>query len=158
MAEPRRQEEQLYNTDPGEIQNDNANRYESDLEIQNRPQLVEDAYRDRSFNNRNVQSPSRTSDALQNADLPTSLFSSADIDDLRMRWGKVQTSFVDEPRWAVQEADKLVATATERLTERFANERSTMEKQWDRGDDVSTEDLRLALQRYRTFFDRLLNV
>jgi hypothetical protein len=75
-----------------------------------------------------------------------------------MRWGSVQTGFVDEPRWAVQEADKLVATVVDRLTASFSNERSTLEKQWDRGEDVSTEELRLALQRYRTFFDRLLNV
>jgi len=70
----------------------------------------------------------------------------------------VQTGFVDEPRRAVEEADKLVATVMKRLAESFATERSNLEKQWDRGDNVSTEDLRVALQRYRTFFDRLLNV
>jgi hypothetical protein len=98
----------------------------------------------------------------------TELFSTADVGDLRQRWGNVQTAFVDEPRWAVQdvdeprwavqEADKLVATVVDRLTERFANERSSLERQWDSGEEVSTEDLRIALQRYRAFFDRLLNV
>jgi hypothetical protein len=64
---------------------------------------------------------------------------------------------VDEPRKAVEEADKLVASVMKRLAEGFANERSKLEKQWDRGDNVSTEDLRVALQRYRSFFDRLLS-
>jgi hypothetical protein len=69
----------------------------------------------------------------------------------------VQASFVDEPRKAVQEADNLVASVMKRLAEGFAKERSALEQQWDSGDNVSTEDLRVALQRYRSFFDRLLN-
>ena len=85
------------------------------------------------------------------------LFSAADIGDLRGRWSNIQADFVDEPRRSVEEADKLVATVMQRLAEGFANERSNLEKQWDRGDSVSTEDLRVALQRYRSFFDRLLN-
>ena len=96
--------------------------------------------------------------SLQIVDSPMALFSTADVGDLRTRWANVQTGFVDEPRWAVQEADKLVGTVVDRLTEGFASERSALEKQWDRGDSVSTEELRLALQRYRTFFDRLLRV
>jgi hypothetical protein len=87
----------------------------------------------------------------------TPLFSESDVTELRTRWSHVQTGFVDEPRRAVEEADKLVASVMKRLAEGFANERTTLEKQWDRGDHVSTEDLRVALQRYRSFFDRLLN-
>jgi hypothetical protein len=87
----------------------------------------------------------------------TPLFTDSDVSDLRSRWSNVQTSFVDEPRKAVEEADKLVAAVMKRLAEGFANERSSLEKQWDRGDNVSTEDLRVAFQRYRSFFDRLLN-
>jgi hypothetical protein len=87
----------------------------------------------------------------------TPLFSESDIGDLQGRWSSVQTSFVDEPRRAVEEADKLVATVMQRLAEGFANERSSLEKQWDRGDNISTEDLRVAMQRYRSFFDRLLH-
>jgi hypothetical protein len=87
---------------------------------------------------------------------PTPLFAETDINDLRMRWSNVQAGFVDEPRRAVEDADKLVATAMERLAEGFANERSALERQWSSGDQVSTEDLRVALQRYRSFFDRLL--
>ena len=78
--------------------------------------------------------------------------------DLRPRWADIQAGFVDEPRRAVEKADALVADAVRRLAEAFARARSDLEHSWDRGDDVSTEDLRLALRRYRTFFDRMLQV
>ena len=84
------------------------------------------------------------------------LFPENEAGELRRRWDSVQASFVDEPRRAVEQADELVANAMKRLAETFANERATLESQWDRGDSVSTEDLRLALQRYRSFFGRLL--
>jgi len=86
------------------------------------------------------------------------LFPSEELSGLRSRWKEIQTAFVDEPRKAVEQADGLVASAMKRLAEVFANERAGLEKQWDRGDSVSTEDLRVALQRYRSFFDRLLSV
>jgi hypothetical protein len=86
------------------------------------------------------------------------LFSDFDIDDLRSRWSNVQAGFVDSPRRSVQQADELVAAVMQRLANGFAEERSSLEKQWDRGDNVSTEELRVALQRYRSFFARLLNV
>jgi hypothetical protein len=88
----------------------------------------------------------------------TPLFPNNEVENLRTRWKEVQTAFVDEPRRAVEQADGLVASAMKRLAEVFAEERSKLEKQWDRGDTVSTEDLRVALQRYRTFFHRLLSV
>jgi hypothetical protein len=77
---------------------------------------------------------------------------------LRESWTDVQAAFVDEPRQAVQRADELVATAIKELADTFARERSSLEQQWDRGGDVSTEDLRVALTRYRSFFHRLLNM
>jgi hypothetical protein len=86
------------------------------------------------------------------------LFSDSERGDFRSHWSKVQTGFVDEPRRTVEDADKLVPSVMQRLTEDFANERSGLEKQWDRGDNVSTEDLRVAVQRYRSFFDRLLQL
>jgi len=89
---------------------------------------------------------------------PVPLFSESEMGDFRSQWSKVQTGFVDEPRRTVEEADKLVAAVMQRLAEGFANERSGLEKQWESGDNVSTEDLRLALQRYRSFFDRLLKL
>jgi hypothetical protein len=88
----------------------------------------------------------------------TPLLPENEVGDLRSRWDNIQTSFVDEPRRAVQDADALVARAMKRLAEVFASERSQLESQWDRGDDVSTEDLRVALQRYRSFFGRLLSI
>ena len=86
------------------------------------------------------------------------LFSQEEAGTLRARWDAIQVGFVDEPRRAVEEADSLVATAMKRLAEQFAEERSKLEGQWDRGGDVSTEDLRVALRRYRSFFGRLLAV
>ena len=70
----------------------------------------------------------------------------------------MQTSFVDEPRRAVEQADELVAGVMKRLAETFARERANLEHQWDRGEDVTTEDLRVVMQRYRSFFDRLLSI
>ena len=89
---------------------------------------------------------------------PMPLFSESEMGDFRSQWSKLQSAFVDEPRRTVEDADKLVASVMQRLAEGFANERSGLEKQWDRGDNVSTEDLRVALQRYRSFFDRLLKL
>jgi hypothetical protein len=79
-------------------------------------------------------------------------------EDLRTRWDRIQTAFVDEPRTGVQEADELVNTAIQRLSESFTNAKNNLERQWDRGDQVNTEDLRLALRKYRAFFQRILAV
>ena len=86
------------------------------------------------------------------------LLSSEESKGLRARWDAVQVGFVDEPRQAVEQADALVTAALTRLSEMFAEERARIVGRWDRGDDVSTEDLRLALKRYRSFFGRLLSV
>lgn len=75
----------------------------------------------------------------------------------RRRWEEVQTRFVDEPRGAVEDADGLVANLMQQLAKGFAQERERLEAQWGRGEDISTEDLRVALQRYRSFFQRLLS-
>lgn len=88
----------------------------------------------------------------------TPLFPNDELEGLRARWTGIQGAFVDEPRKAVQQADALVASAMQRLAEVFSSERTKLEQQWDQGDNVSTEDLRLALQRYRSFFHRLLSV
>ncbi|HWQ53081.1 MAG TPA: hypothetical protein VN442_05315 [Bryobacteraceae bacterium] len=88
----------------------------------------------------------------------TLLFSPSEAESMRARWSDIQAGFVDEPRKAVEHADSLVADCIRRLAESFAEERKKLEQQWDRGGDVSTEDLRVALQRYRSFFTRLLSV
>jgi hypothetical protein len=85
------------------------------------------------------------------------LFAREDSDRFRSQWQEIQGHFVDDPRRAVEEGDALVATLMQQLAETFADERSSLERQWDREGDVSTEDLRIALQRYRSFFDRLLS-
>jgi hypothetical protein len=89
---------------------------------------------------------------------PTPLLVADETHTFRSRWDSIQTGFVDEPRHSVEQADSLVAEVMKRLAETFAEERSKLEGQWSRGDNVSTEDLRLALQRYRSFFDRLLSM
>jgi hypothetical protein len=90
-------------------------------------------------------------------DSETALFSETDAGALSQQWESIQAGFVDEPRRAVERADQLVSEAIDRLTETFARERSRLEQQWSRGDAASTEDLRVALQRYRSFFQRLLS-
>jgi hypothetical protein len=103
-------------------------------------------------------SPRPQTSATNAAAASTPLFTSAETADLRARWDSIQVGFVDEPRRAVQEADALVSSTTKRLADFFAGERQKLERQWDRGTDISTEDLRLTLHRYRSFFTRLLSV
>jgi hypothetical protein len=86
-----------------------------------------------------------------------SLLPQQDDAELRVRWEEIQTRFVDDPRQAVEEADALVAGVMQSLAEGFAQAREQLEGQWSRGEDVGTEDLRVALQRYRSFFQRLLS-
>jgi hypothetical protein len=85
-----------------------------------------------------------------------SLLGANDTEGFRARWTDVQTGFVDEPRRAVEQADGLVAELMQHLATTFADERTRLEGQWDSGDDVQTDDLRAAFQRYRSFFERLL--
>lgn len=89
---------------------------------------------------------------------PVSLFADAAVKDYRDQWSSIQTGFVDEPRKAVEEADNLVKSVLNKLSESFTQERQTLANQWSRGDNVSTEDLRITFRRYRSFFDRLLSV
>jgi hypothetical protein len=88
----------------------------------------------------------------------TALFEPTTLTQFNERWSEIQTGFVDEPRRAVQQADALVSDVIKRIAGSFGSQRAELERQWDRGDDVSIEDLRLALQRYRSFFSRLLTV
>jgi hypothetical protein len=88
----------------------------------------------------------------------TPLLSPGETKEFRVRWDTIQVGFVDEPRRAVEQADNLVAGAMKRLAEIFAEERAKLEGQWDREDSVSTENLRLALCRYRSFLGRRLSV
>jgi hypothetical protein len=87
-----------------------------------------------------------------------SLLADNDLSGLRSRWDDVQAAFVDNPKECVQKADILVAEVVEQLTTGFSDARSRLEAQWARGESASTEDLRVALTRYREFFQRLLSV
>ena len=86
------------------------------------------------------------------------LFAQSDLSELRSRWNDVQATFVDDPKDCVAKADGLVSDAVDQLTTGFAHARSRLEEQWAKGEEASTEDLRVALKRYRDFFDRLLAV
>jgi hypothetical protein len=87
-----------------------------------------------------------------------SLFAEGELLGLRSRWDEVQSGFVDDPKECVQKADGLVSDVVDQLTTGFSEARSRLEAQWARGEEASTEDLRLALKRYREFFERLLAV
>lgn len=86
------------------------------------------------------------------------LFADNDLADFRARWAGVQAAFVDDPKDCVHKADALVSDLVDQLTRGFAGARSRLEEQWARGEQASTEDLRLALMHYREFFERLLAV
>jgi hypothetical protein len=88
----------------------------------------------------------------------SALFADDECHALWKRWDDIQAGFVDEPRRAVQDADSLVAETMQQLANTFSRERGNLEQQWGRGDNVSTEDLRIAFRRYRSFFKRLLSV
>jgi hypothetical protein len=110
-----------------------------------------------TFASESAASQTTVAGAQTNGRNESPLFAENELRDFRARWDQVQTSFVDEPRHAVEQADTLVATVVKRIAEQFAEERSKLEKQWDRGDNVSTEELRQGFKRYRAFFDRLLS-
>ena len=92
------------------------------------------------------------------AERPSPLFHDQALAGYRTRWSGIQTGFVDEPRRAVEEADALVSELTTRLAQNFADERKRLEDRWGRAENVSTEDLRQAMRRYRSFFERLLTI
>jgi hypothetical protein len=87
-----------------------------------------------------------------------SLFDSNAAEKFRTRWLGIQSKFVDDPRDSVKQADELVADVIQSITTNFAERRGAMEKVWNGGGNTSTEDLRLTLQHYRSFFERLLSL
>ena len=132
------------------------------------PTNAENADDERADRPHRSDSPTSTTEVAKETERPErsatsddaaiTLFPEKEANDFHSRWTDIQTGFVDEPRRSVEQADALVAEVIKRLANSFAEERSRLEGQWGRGDDVSTEDLRVALRRYRSFFDRLLNV
>jgi hypothetical protein len=106
------------------------------------------------------QRPDRADEVERRDDMVpnNALFPAPEIARLRNQWTEIQSGFVDEPRNAVKGADSLVGEVLKSLSETFAKERARLESQWDHDGDVTTEDFRVALRRYRTFFDRLLSI
>ncbi|MET8429556.1 hypothetical protein [Nocardia sp. NPDC004860] len=84
------------------------------------------------------------------------LLTTEDEEGFRVRWQEIQNKFVDDPRDAVHAADTLVANVMQTLATTFAEHKQELEGQWNRGEQADTEDLRMALRRYRSFFNRLL--
>jgi len=107
---------------------------------------------------RDIQREMPHKEVNDNSNQRAALFEQSVLSEFNTRWTDIQTGFVDEPRRAVQQADTLVQDVIKRIADSFGNERSQLEQQWDRGDQVSTEGLRVALQRYRSFFSRLLSL
>ncbi|HEV7906773.1 MAG TPA: hypothetical protein VGP03_01405 [Pseudonocardiaceae bacterium] len=91
-------------------------------------------------------------------DASAPLFTEDEVTRFRAEWRDLQADFVDSPQQAVQQADALVAQVMQTLAATFAEHKSTLEGQWSRGEEVQTEDLRLALRQYRSFFHQLLAV
>jgi hypothetical protein len=102
--------------------------------------------------------PAEVPSAERESSTAEMLFADHELAELRARWAGVQASFVDDPQDCVQKADVLVSDLVDQLTTGFAQARSHLEEQWARGQEASTEDLRLALMHYREFFERLLAV
>ncbi|HEY2984359.1 MAG TPA: hypothetical protein VGJ38_09420 [Jatrophihabitantaceae bacterium] len=100
--------------------------------------------------------PSATDDTGANREPSTPLLEGDELHGVIERWREIQAQFVDEPRTVVREADALVADLMQRLARMFAGEREQLESRLASGDSASTEDLRQGLQRYRSFFERLL--
>jgi hypothetical protein len=88
----------------------------------------------------------------------TAIFPRTETEGFRSRWNDIQADFVDSPRQSVEKADELVGAIIQRLAEVFSAEQEKLESNWGTGGDISTEGLRQALQRYRSFFDRLLSL
>jgi hypothetical protein len=105
-----------------------------------------------------MQMQQRMDAQQQDSEPLAALFAQDVAHDFRSRWDAVQIGFVDDPRRAVQQADELVAQVMKSLAETFAQQRASIEAEVGQADQASTENLRVALRRYRSFFQRLLSL
>jgi hypothetical protein len=96
--------------------------------------------------------------SMSDRDTLEPLFETDEAKKFRTQWLNIQSKFVDDPRESVKQADELVASVLKSVTMSFSDRRVGLEQQWNSGGDISTEDLRVALKRYRSFFDRLLTL
>lgn len=123
-----------------------------------RSDLQHDVASQRTEGTEHLERSAHTQRPGHESDVDGKLFADDELAGLRARWDAVQAGFVDDPKDCVQKADGLVADLVQQLTTGFGQARSRLEEQWGRGEDASTEDLRVALKRYRSFFERLLSV
>jgi hypothetical protein len=133
-----------------------------DMPVEDVPrEQVEDEYEERNERpERRVEEkvPQTTASAEKIEDQLEPLFEDEAAQKFRTRWLAIQSKFVDDPRDSVKQADDLVADIIKNVTMNFANRRVALEKQWNIGENVSTEDMRVTLKRYRAFFERLLTL
>ena len=126
-------------------------------EVELRETSEEQMRREQIAEDRPVENENRTPTERINEELEP-LFEDDESKKFHTQWLNIQSKFVDNPRESVREADELVAGVLKSVTMGFHNRRSSLEKQWNSGGNISTEDLRVALKRYRSFFDRLLTL
>src|SRR5215831_10541491 len=163
MAEPRKREGDFRPGDPREEANvedpnlRNTTRFRGETRMP--PERVRDERRevarpDESSNPQRKPMAVRTAEIVEDQG-QSQWFGRPELEEYRSRWISIQTAFVDAPRQAVKDAADLIQALIRKLSDSFTDERERLTKQWDRGEQVSTEDLRVTLQRYRTYFDRL---
>ena len=129
-----------------------------DATAEDMPLTREDELDDEAAVSTGSETPSSTDRLTAENEAREPLLPAEQSDRFEQRWHEIQASFVDEPRRSVEQADTLVAELMQELASGFSETRSRLEAQWDNeGDDASTEDLRVALTRYRSFFNRLLS-
>jgi hypothetical protein len=125
-------------------------------ELEHRERMERTERDERRDGERVVENRPATNDPAQEELLP--LFEEDAARKFRSRWLTIQSKFVDDPRDAVKQADDLVADIIKNVTMSFSDRRVGLEKQWNSGENISTEDMRVALKRYRSFFERLLSL
>jgi len=127
--------------------------------VENDRQMEEQTTEDRSPRNSSREERASDRPAMDTrAERLVPLFEGGAAEKFRSRWVAIQSKFVDDPSDAVKQADELVADVIENVTRSFADRRGSLEQQWNGGAKASTEDLRIALKQYRSFFDRLLTL
>lgn len=149
------------NRSESDVDVDRGERYSTSEATASSPAGAIDADRGEGAASTDVtQAPQQTSTARQDDGAAgfEPLLRTDEAESFRSRWQAIQAEFVDEPRRAAEDADRLVAELMTRLAETFSEERSRLEAAWGQGDEGSTEDLRVAVQRYKSFFNRLLSV
>ena len=124
---------------------------DTDEERMRNEQIIEERREENRTDNRNVSRDQSSEEDF------APLFEDNEAEGFRAQWLEIQSKFVDDPSVSVKEADDLVAEVIKNITRSFADKRISLESQWKSG-DVSTEDLRVAMKRYRSFFNRLLTL